>query len=326
MTVTVSSPLRDQLFSKGYVMVPDIIRHDAVIQPILDEYAEVLDQLADDLFAQGVIQSNYAELAFGDRLIQIAKESGSTHTQNFEITLPYLPQQGINPDTPIHLGEAIFNLLTAPPILDAVEQVLGSEISVNPVQHVRLKLPTHALGTDPDAITGKAPWHQDGAVVLEEADKTEILTVWIPLGDANEENGCLRVIPTDRSAELAEHCPSPLVGAHIPTTAVDPSAAVTLPMTSGSILMLHSRTVHDSLPNRTANQLRISLDLRYQPTGYPSGREQFPSFVVRSRQHPESVTTDAAEWKNGWLETRARLAGQELPPTNRWDPNSPLCA
>lgn len=326
MTVTISSPLRDELFSTGYVMVPDIVDADNVIQPILDEYAAVLDGLANDLVAKSAIRSSYEDLPFGDRLIQIAKESGSTHTQNFEITLPYLPQQGIDPETPIHLGEAVFNLLTCPQILDVVEQILGPEISVNPVQHVRLKLPTHALGIEPDAITGKAPWHQDGAVVLEEADETEILTVWIPLGDANEENGCLRVIPTNRSAELANHCPSPVVGAHIPATQVDPSAAVTLPMTSGSILMLHKRTVHDSLPNRTMNQLRISLDLRYQPTGYPSGREQFPTFVVRSQQHPERVTTDPAEWKNRWLETRARLAGMELPSTNRWDPNSPLCA
>ncbi|WP_461173313.1 phytanoyl-CoA dioxygenase family protein [Arthrobacter sp. Z1-9] len=323
MTVTVSSSLRDELFRKGYVVIPDVIEPDDIIQPVRDEYAGVLDGLARDLVESGAISRSYDDLPFEARLIQIAKESGSTHTQHFDITLP---QKYIALDTPIHLGEAVFKLLTCPAVLDVVEQILGPEISVNPVQHVRLKLPAHALGDNPDPMMGKSPWHQDGAVVLDEADETEILTVWIPLGEANEENGCMRVIPTDRSAELANHCPSPVKGAHIPDAQVDPSAGITLPMTAGSILLLHTRTVHDSLPNRTADRLRISLDLRYQPTGQPSGREQFPTFVVRSQRHPELVITDPAEWIKGWLEARTRLAKEELPVFNRWDPNSPLCA
>jgi phytanoyl-CoA hydroxylase len=323
VTVTVTSSLRDELFRQGYVVVPDAIDPRQILQPVLEEYARVLDGLARDLLASGKIRSSYDDLPFETRLIQIAKESGSTHTQHFDITLP---QNNIRPDTPIHLGEAVFRLLTCPSVLDVVEQILGPEISVNPVQHVRLKLPAHALGENPDPMMGKSPWHQDGAVVLEEADETEILTVWIPLGEANEENGCMRVIPTDRKAELANHCPSPVKGAHIPDEQVDPSAGVTLPMSAGSLLLLHTRTVHDSLPNRTADRLRVSLDLRYQPTGQPSGREQFPSFVVRSQKHPERVTTEPAQWKNGWLEARTRLAKDEVPPFNRWDPNSPLCA
>jgi phytanoyl-CoA hydroxylase len=323
MTVTNTSPLRQELFANGYVVAPEIVDFDEVLRPILDEYAVVLDRLAADLADRGVISSAYEDLPFADRLIQVAKESGSTHTQHFDITLP---QKDIREDTPIHLGKAVFNLLTHPSLLDVVEEILGPEITVNPVQHVRLKLPAHALGDNPDPMTGKSPWHQDGAVVLEEADETEILTVWIPLGAATEENGCLRVIPTSRSAELTPHCPSPVKGAHIPDAQVDSSVGVPLPMSAGSILMLHPRTVHDSLPNRTEAHLRISLDLRFQPTGQPTGRDQFPSFVVRSRQDPESVVTDHQQWVDRWLETRARLAQDAVPAFNRWDPNSPLCA
>src|SRR5918997_3523731 len=170
MTITISSSLRDELFRNGYVVVPNVIDPETVIQPILDEYAGVLDGLARNLVAKGAISSSYDDLPFEARLIQIAKESGSTHTQNFDITLP---QKNIGLDTPIHLGEAVFNLLTCPRVLDVVEQILGPEISVNPVQHVRLKLPAHALGDNPDPMMGKSPWHQDGAVVLEEADETE---------------------------------------------------------------------------------------------------------------------------------------------------------
>ena len=87
MTTTTVSPLRDGLFRSGYVVVPDVIDPRGVLQPVLDEYAEVLDGLARDLAAAGSISSSYEDLPFEARLIQIAKESGATHTQHFDITL-----------------------------------------------------------------------------------------------------------------------------------------------------------------------------------------------------------------------------------------------
>jgi ectoine hydroxylase-related dioxygenase (phytanoyl-CoA dioxygenase family) len=79
-------------------------------------------------------------------------------------------------------------------------------------------------------------------------------------------------------------------------------------MRPGSVLLLHSRTVHSSLENQTADQVRISMDLRYQSPDQPSGRPMFPSFVARSRSHPERELRDAAAWSRMWLEARARLA------------------
>jgi len=87
MTTTVASPLRDDLFRSGYVVVPDVIDPGGVLQPVLDEYAQVLDGLARDLAAAGSISNSYEDLPFEARLIQIAKESGATHTQHFDITL-----------------------------------------------------------------------------------------------------------------------------------------------------------------------------------------------------------------------------------------------
>ncbi|MDE0097993.1 MAG: phytanoyl-CoA dioxygenase family protein, partial [Gammaproteobacteria bacterium] len=40
-----------------------------------------------------------------------------------------------------------------------------------------------------------APWHQDAQVHHEDADPVFILTVWLPLCDTDEENGCLQIIP-----------------------------------------------------------------------------------------------------------------------------------
>ena len=53
MTVTVESPLRDELFRNGYVVVRDVIDQIKVLQPVLEEYAGVLDKLATELARKG---------------------------------------------------------------------------------------------------------------------------------------------------------------------------------------------------------------------------------------------------------------------------------
>ena len=45
--------------------------------------------------------------------------------------------------------------------------------------------------------------------------------------------------------------------------------------------------MHSSLPNLSEN-IRWSLDLRYNPIGQPTGRAWFPGFIARSKSKPES--------------------------------------
>ena len=67
-------------------------------------------------------------------------------------------------------------------------------------------------------------------------------------------------------------------------------------------------------------------ELRYNPTGQPTGRGMFPGFVARSRSHPETELRDPEAWTAMWLEARRALADGEQPSFNRWDPASPACA
>jgi ectoine hydroxylase-related dioxygenase (phytanoyl-CoA dioxygenase family) len=96
-------------------------------------------------------------------------------------------------------------------------------------------------------------------------------------------------------------------------------------MRRGSVLLMHSRTVHSSLPNRTPDRVRLSLDLRYQSVQAPTGRPEFPSFPLRRRDERDPVAQWAA-WQAEWLRTRDRLAGQRLGAFNRWDPAAAICA
>jgi ectoine hydroxylase-related dioxygenase (phytanoyl-CoA dioxygenase family) len=312
----------DHFATEGYLVVQDLLDPALDIQPVFDEYEGVLDGIATSFFAEGIIASSYADLPFRERLIQVCQESGRSLSQYFDLSLPL---GGIHRDTPIHTGPAVFALLTSPRLLAAVEDIVGPEIYSNPVQHIRMKLPARArTSASSDGLNSKIPWHQDNGVVLPEADVATILTVWMPLNDATLENGCLQVIPRSHRGELEPHCPGP-AGLEIPERFLPQAQAVPLPMRAGSVLLMTQRTVHSSLDNVTPDQVRISLDLRYQPVGQPTGRPVFPGFVARSAAQPESVLTDPEAWAAMWLDTREKLAEEDLA-FNRWKAGVGACA
>lgn len=71
----------------------------------------------------------------------------------------------------------------------------------------------------------------------------------------------------------------------------------------------------------------MSLDLRYQPAGQPTGRPAFPSFVVRSRAVPDSVLADADEWTGLWEAAKDAILQDTVTgpihETARWTENHP---
>ena len=310
--------------SDGFLLVEDVLDPRQDIERVLDEYAAVLDEIACRLWAQGIISSPYAHLPFPERLIQVCAESGRALPQDFDFSLP---QSGITHETPIHVGPGVFGLLTSPRLLDLVEDVIGPEIYSNPVQHIRMKLPKRAIpqGFTSGLVT-QIPWHQDNGVIMPEADEATILTVWLPLTSATVDNGCLQVIPRSHHNGLEAHCPGGNV--HIPDAFVPVERALPVPMRPGSVLLMTQRTIHSSLDNVTDDQVRISMDLRYQPIGQPTGRPAFASagFVARSRAHPELVLEDPSEWARRWLSLRDELAEREKPTFNRWSAEAAVCA
>lgn len=320
----VTASYTEQLAEEGYAIVDDVLDPVLDLQPILDEYNQVLDAIAEALLAQGAIRSTYRELAFEDRLIQVCQESGRNFPQAFDFSLP---QSGVKHDTPIHVGPAVFRALTRPRLLDIVEEIIGPEIYSNPVQHIRMKLPPRAVQKGfASSLVTRVPWHQDNGVIMPEADAATILTVWCPINEATVETGCLQVIPRSHLGEIEPHCPD--VVPQIPEKLVPTERAVALPMKPGSVLLMNQRTIHSSLDNVSDDQVRISFDLRYQPVGQPTGRPAFApaGFVARSRAHPEQVLRDPSVWAQSWLALRDRLAEQETPRFNRWSADADACA
>jgi phytanoyl-CoA hydroxylase len=321
--------LRSRLQQDSYVIVNDIFDRDADLGPLYDEWSSVLDGIATKFTADGVLASALEELPFEQRLVAVTRESGQHISGQFDISLP---QGNIHPDTPVCASPAMFRLLTNEKLLDVVEELIGPEITSNPVQHVRMKLPEGALADVRDGLSASVPFHQDQGVILPEADESDILTCWVAITDADESNGCLQVFPGSDRGGFVEHClgTSPVMQGvgqiGIPPRLLPGTGARPLPMRAGSALFFNRTLVHGSCDNTTADRVRISLDLRYQPTGQPSGRPMFPSFVARSQQDPGSVLRDAEKWQDMWYEARDRLAERETPRFNRWDVGSLTCA
>ena len=313
----------------GYVKVKSLLDPEEFLDPLVDEYGVLLDQLAERLANDGEISSRYEELPFSDRLTRIYQESGRVHANYFDMSLP---QGGVTHNTPMWHGPAVFAVLTAPALLDAAESLIGPEIYSNPVQHVRIKPPERL--TPRDESTGRVqlgatPWHQDSGVVTEEADESEILTVWLPVWDADEASGCLQVVPGSHREGTFTHCPGTKAtspsGLQIPAHLFRISDAVPVPMRRGDVLFMHRLTCHNSLSN-VSDRIRWSLDLRYNPTGQPTGRAAFPGFVARSRSNAETELRDAEAWADMWRATREALAPAEDPTFNRWTADDPACA
>lgn len=312
----------------GFVTAEGLLDPENVIDPVIDEYAMVLDDLATDLYQQGKIKSTYDDLEFGERVTTIYAESGEVYNGHFDFSLP---QGKIEPDTPFWAGPAVFKTLTDPTLLDAVEGFIGSEIYSNPVQHVRIKVPEHQAPRDEKGNVkfGVTPWHQDCGVVNEDADDTLMLTVWFPLMDTDAENGCLQVVPRSHRDDLLTHCPGGKgglqSGLQIPETEFAANSAVPIPLKKGDALFMTRYTVHSSLPNNS-DRIRWSFDLRYNPIGQSTGREAFPGFVARSKQNPDSELHNPEKWHEMWRDTRDSLARGEQPSFNRWDGSDPACA
>ena len=191
---------------------------------------------------------------------------------------------------------------SGPGILDVVEQLIGPEITSNPIQHVRFKPPQHLVPQDEvRAHITVTDWHQDMGVTHPEADETTMVTVWLAMTDATVENGCLQVA-SGKQEEVPPHCTRTQVG--IADDFLPSERALPVPVRASGIVVFHPFTPH-SLPPKTSKGFRWSFDLHYNVTGQPTGRSHFPEFVARSRADPASVLSDWREWQRRWEAKRA---------------------
>ena len=307
----------DRFTKDGYLVVEDVLGEE-VLSPLRGEYHQLMDTLYSGWEAESRVPPG-KDLDFWEKLL-VAYEARCDWFQPMDIALPDGPLQA---NTPFHIGPAVFGLLKAPAILDIVEDLIGPEITSNPIQHVRLKPPADQLQPDEvRAHVGGTDWHQDRGVALSSADETQMITVWVAVTDATLDNGCLTVIPKTPDQSMLPHCPKTQTA--IADGFIDEAAAVPTPVDAGGVVLIHPLTPHAALPNRSQG-FRWSFDLRYHVTGQCSGRDHFPSFVARSRANPESELHDWRELREMWNRTRAHFSTTSHIPLHRWSSDAPYC-
>ncbi|WP_137700666.1 phytanoyl-CoA dioxygenase family protein [Marimonas lutisalis] len=306
----------DAFNANGVLVVPDVLPPQ-VLNGVKAEYESLLDGLYSAWHAEGRVPAPEG-MDFWDKLL-VSYEAGCDWFQPMDISLP---GDEITPETPFHFGPAVFEMITCSHLLDLVEDLIGPEITSNPIQHVRLKPPVPRLRDgEIRAHIGGTDWHQDKAVAHEEGDNTQMVTVWLAMNDATVENGCLQVIPG--KPQMYPHCPKTQTA--IADGFIDPAKAVPLPVKAGGAVIFHPLTPHASLAN-LSDRFRWSFDIRFNVTGQPTGRGHFPEFVARSRANPETALTDWRDWRDLWVAARARLSGAPHIPIHRWTGDSPACA
>lgn len=306
---------------QGYLVVPNLL-DPGLLDDIKNEYIDKLRALCAAWSTTGLLAADVVDKSFNNQL-QAVIDAGLDYFQPLDISWPI---SDFPISTPIHLGENVFRMIRNERTLDIIESLIGPEITSNPIQHVRIKPPlsdvatgesrAHIVGTD---------WHQDRAVAREEADTTRMVTVWIAITDATLDNGCLQVIPGSHKNDMQTHCPAAQLG--IPHDNIALDEATPLPVGAGGAVLFHPLTIHGSRENHSRS-IRWSFDLRYNVTGEPTGRPQFPEFVARSRNAPHSELHDYNAWFESWMNTKRKYADLYQDPLSyhRWDGANSICA
>jgi len=277
--------------TQGFLIVEDVF-DDKDLQPVIDELSREIDERARRLQREGKLSDLHENEPFERRYALLHRQC---------------PEIGERFDIMHLLGRAMFDFLRHPKLLDVAECLLGREISLNPIQHVRAKLPWNGEG-EPSKFEN-VPWHQDVAVTSPDSEASEIITFWIPLVDATREVGCMQIIPYAFKQGALRHQAEG--GTMIVPEEMPDIPPVYAECRKGGIVIMNKYTPHRGIPNRS-DIIRWSLDLRYHKTGARSGRDHLPSFPVRSAADPGGVLNDYETWKRLWTEALSRPQPKKL--------------
>ena len=304
------------LQDEGYVVIPDVFK-PSDLGGVRAELAAVVDREARKAHEAGLLPELYADESFETRLTRICQHTPAVYHA-------ILGRGGGG-----HAGEELFKVITHSKLLACVESLIGPEIVGSSVYRVRPKVPGWPHGV--------VPWHQDSGYFAPHCDGNLVLTVWMPLVDADESNGCLYVLPKSHGSGVYRHHTGGHAGYLVITDDDLPSGAVVpAPVPLGGALFLTNLTPHCSGENQT-DIVRWSLDLRYQSPDVPTNAGQDPDefdpespeheracyppeadFVIRSARHPEREVRD---WRQFEAIRRRYDEARNLPSPNRgWRP------
>ncbi len=121
------------------------------------------------------------------------------------------------------------------------------------------------------------PWHQDNGYTFIEPQ--QYLTLWIPLVDVDEENGCPWIAPGVHKLGTLEHWVTD-IGLVCLKSVPD---AVPAPARAGDIVVFSSLAPHRTGPNLRKDSVRKAYILQYAPDG---AKTRLPDGQVLAQSDP----------------------------------------
>ena len=169
-------------------------------------------------------------------------------------------------------------LVHHPKILDAVEDVIGPDI-----------LCYHAtLWIKPPQSNSFVRWHQDGTYFFLEP--AVHVTAWVALTIADDDAGCMQVIPSSHKNEFLEHNDDSNPDNLIPrgqglAINVNTEHAVSMPLQAGQMSLHHTKLFHASFNNKRDTR-RIGFGISYIPTSTKDiGKTKAHALLVRGKDN-----------------------------------------
>jgi ectoine hydroxylase-related dioxygenase (phytanoyl-CoA dioxygenase family) len=269
----------DQWENDGYLLLKGVIPESA-ISGVRNSFARVVDSIIRELKEDGIIEDEGLELPFETRLAQVAGEHANRFGRSWRDQVATFE---------------IFDLHYSPRLVDAIEQLTGTDVIGHPVFNARPKLPGQQLTV--------VPWHQDSGYFGTVSETSLIPTVWIPLVPVDETNGCLQVVAGSHRLGVVDHHTEEREGKFLEVLdeLIEDSRIVTCPMEVGDALVFHNLTLHRSLPHTTSNIVRWAIDIRYLRDGDHPGTIYWkdPDFkwVIHSETQP---VTPVTQWLEMW--------------------------
>ncbi len=262
---------------QGYLHLKQALSHND-LESITKCVKQAVDQHANKLLDDGKITNAYVDESFERRLAAIY--------ENNDI--------GLRGWYPFTREQELYDLIVHPVITKHLESLLGPAFSWMGGYHLRPKLPESSLMS--------FPWHQDSQYYGAPTQYTHLITVWIPLVDVNEENGCLWVIPASHKWGLLHGERGKDLNMRTKENVEEKGEPIPLPMKVGDVLFLSNLTFHSSRPNQS-NTVRWSIDIRYCPNPEKIllspqekyGYEFYFEKVTGDGKHPISLTEGKAD-------------------------------
>ena len=232
----------EQFQEKGYLKIP--------YRLITDDHLDLLREHYDALFV-----AKRGTNSEGLRNLAVVGDSEQDETADRSEEMLQIMEMW-------RYDEVYRELLYHEPLLDIAESLIGPNIQLFHDQALY----------KPARHGGEVPWHQDNG--YWRCTPANLVSIWMALDDADEDNGCMNVIPGSHLENAPDHDRAVSEKGELPALLqanVDENRAAPVPLKAGYAMVHHCLMLHQTNPNRSQRRRRAMV-IHYMPTSTRNGK------------------------------------------------------